>query len=66
MGNVGDNSVSIWPMPQPSVNCVELLWVTGPDLRGGGLAPGSHQQRAPHQTLYILFLTNDKCLRAMT
>jgi len=66
MGNVGDNSVSIWPMPQPSVNCVELLWVTGPDLRGWAWPQAPTNKGPPHQTLYILFLTNDKCLRAMT
>jgi len=38
-----------------------------PDLRGtGARAPGlprSHRQRASHQTLHILFLAHDSCLR---
>ena len=39
---------------------------TGPDKGGGGRGPGpqaSHQQRASHQTVHILFLANDRCLR---
>ena len=33
-------------------------------FRGRGFGPQpSHQQRASHQTVSILFLTNDRCLR---
>jgi len=35
----------------------------GPDLRGTQGARASHQQRASHQTVHILFLANDRCLR---
>ena len=56
MGNVGDNSVSIWPMPQPSVNCVELLWVTGPDLRGG-LGPRLPPTKGPPTKPYIFYFS---------
>ena len=37
----------------------------GPDLRGGrGPRPqASHQQRASYQTVHILFIANDRCLR---
>ena len=39
----------------------------GPDFRGQGLGPqASHKQRAFHQTLHILFLTHDSCLRDHT
>ena len=29
----------------------------------GAQAPAFHQQRASHQTVHILFLANDRCLR---
>ena len=41
-----------------------LQAVTGPDLRGGGFGlQVSHQQRTSHQTVHILFLADDRCLR---
>jgi len=45
--------------PSFVLNGVTLQYRAGPDLRGGGRGPGHqapHQQRAPHQTLHILFL----------
>jgi len=34
-----------------------------PYLRGGGEPQACHQQRAFQQTVHILFLANDRCLR---
>jgi len=42
------------------------LWLYRAGFNGRGQGPGtqtSHQQRASHQTVHIVFLANDRCLR---
>ena len=46
------------------VVCGRVLVCSGPDLRGGGQrAPGLSPTEGTHQTVHVLFLANDRCLR---
>ena len=65
--DVGLHTVVIWASSYPPMTQLHhgKFWTnSGPDLRGTGSGPqASHQQRASHQTLHILFVANNRCLR---
>ena len=69
---LGSDAYSQWAKPYqklqiiyPKQSALDQVTHSGPDLRGGqGPGPqASHQQRASHQTRYILFVVHASCLR---